>query len=125
MNIRKMAILAGAAWVLAGTGVTMAEEAQPSGAETVKKQTICPVMGGQINPRIYADANGKRVYFCCRSCVLDFSKDPAKFISKLEKDGVTVDKTPASSEPNKPSTNAAARAQCCAPSDAKDGACCK
>ena len=31
-------------------------------------QTTCPVMGGAINKDVYADYEGKRVYFCCPGC---------------------------------------------------------
>lgn len=60
-----------------------------------KKQTVCPVMGGAANTNLYADAEGKRVYFCCGGCISTFKKDPAKYIAKLEKDGVTLEKVPA------------------------------
>ncbi|TET37384.1 MAG: YHS domain-containing protein [Planctomycetota bacterium] len=62
--------------------------------DTVKKQTTCPVMGGKINMDIYADHDGKRVYFCCPGCDAAFKKDPEKYIKKLEDAGVEIDKTP-------------------------------
>lgn len=51
-------------------------------------QTICPVMGGDINKNIYADHSGKRVYFCCSICESQFKKSPEIFIKKLEHQGV-------------------------------------
>ena len=56
-----------------------------------QQQTTCPVMGGKINKDIYADHEGKRVYFCCDACVSPFKKDPAKYISKLEGEGVVLE----------------------------------
>lgn len=56
----------------------------------VQLQTMCPVMGGAINKDLYADHEGKRVYFCCQSCVGKFEEDPAKYIKTLEDDGITV-----------------------------------
>ena len=60
-----------------------------------KAQTTCPVMGGKINRKLHADHDGKRVYFCCPGCFEPFKKDPAKYIKKLEDQGVTVEKAPA------------------------------
>ena len=54
-----------------------------------KAQTTCPVMGGKINKKYYADYQGKRVYFCCPACIGTFKKDPAKYLKKLDAEGVT------------------------------------
>ncbi|NOY80444.1 MAG: YHS domain-containing protein [Kiritimatiellaeota bacterium] len=51
-------------------------------------QTTCPVMGGKIDKKYYADYQGKRVYFCCGSCIAAFKKAPAKFLKKLDDQGV-------------------------------------
>lgn len=56
-----------------------------------KPQTICPVMGGTINKAVYTDYEGKRVYFCWRSCINIFQKDPAKYVKNLEDEGVTLE----------------------------------
>jgi YHS domain-containing protein len=61
-------------------------------APTVKPQTTCPVMGGKINRKLYADVDGKRIYVCCRGCIAAIKKDPAKYIKKLEDQGVTIAK---------------------------------
>lgn len=58
------------------------------------EQKTCPVMGGTINKDIYADYEGKRVYFCCDACISTFKKDPAKYISKLEGEGVVLTNVP-------------------------------
>ena len=52
--------------------------------ETEIAQKTCPVMGGAINKAIYADHNGRRVYFCCAGCVDTFKKDPAKYLKKVD-----------------------------------------
>ncbi len=52
-------------------------------ASEVTSQTTCPVMGGNINPNIFTEYKGKKVYFCCPSCKDIFEKDPDKYISKL------------------------------------------
>jgi len=70
-------------------GYVLAEE-----KATPKPQTTCPVMGGKIDKNIFADHEGKRVYFCCKGCIPEFQKDPAKYIEKLENEGVTLQKAP-------------------------------
>jgi YHS domain-containing protein len=47
-------------------------------------QKLCPVTGGPINPNIYVDYQGRRVYFCCNACPPVFLKDPAKYLLKLD-----------------------------------------
>ena len=44
------------------------------------KQKICPVMGGKIDKKVYTDYKGKRVYFCCPSCIATFKADPHKYM---------------------------------------------
>ena len=66
-----------------------------TGAAFAKEQEICPVMGGKINKEIYADHDGKRVYFCCAMCPEPFKKDPAKYIEKMKKDGIEPAAVPA------------------------------
>jgi YHS domain-containing protein len=60
----------------------------------VKMQSVCPIMGNPINKEVFADHDGKRVYFCCAECIPKFNEDPAGFIAKMEKDGITLAKTP-------------------------------
>ncbi|MHC4247876.1 MAG: hypothetical protein ACYS9X_01980 [Planctomycetota bacterium] len=66
---------------------------KPAGGQ----QTTCAVMGGKINKKIYADHDGKRVYFCCNGCVSAFKADPVKYLKKLDDAGVTPEKAPAGS----------------------------
>jgi YHS domain-containing protein len=56
--------------------------AQPA-AQTAAEQTNCPVMGGPIDKSIFVEYKGKKVYFCCNSCVAQFQKDPEKYLAKL------------------------------------------
>ena len=63
-----------------------------TGAAFAKEQVNCPVMGGKINKEIYADHDGKRVYFCCAMCIDTFEKDSAKYLKKLEDEGVSLAK---------------------------------
>ena len=48
------------------------------------EQTMCPVLPeNKIDPHIYVDYQGKRVYFCCNGCKAAFEKEPARYLAKL------------------------------------------
>ena len=55
--------------------------------KVVKPQKTCPVMGGNITSKHYADYQGKRVYFCCPGCSAKFKENPQQYLKKLEKLG--------------------------------------
>jgi YHS domain-containing protein len=82
------------------------EPPQPAGGHeghalpvVLKKQETCPVMGGKINRQIFADYQGKRVYFCCAGCPETFLKEPEKYLRKLRELGEEPEETPRSSAP--------------------------
>ncbi len=43
-------------------------------------------MGGQVDPDVYADHEGRRVYFCCEACPAKFSRDPGRYLRKLDEE---------------------------------------
>ena len=90
------AALIGTGLVLAAARAAEADpEAKPAAAaDEGKPQTVCPVMGGKINPKLYADVDGKRIYVCCQGCIPAIKKDPAKYTKKLEAAGVTAATVP-------------------------------
>jgi Cu(I)/Ag(I) efflux system membrane fusion protein len=57
-------------------------------------QSTCPVMGGKIDRKVFADHEGKRVYFCCPGCIEEFGKDPARYIRQLRDQGVEPEAVP-------------------------------
>jgi len=62
---------------------------------TAKVQTMCPIMPKQpISKKIFADYNGKRIYFCCQGCLSAFKKDPEKYMKQIIADGVKLDDAP-------------------------------
>lgn len=91
---QKIAIVAGAVLMLVGVGIAGVQESQAVDkkmeGETVKKQTVCPVMGGAVNTNLYVDYDGKRIYVCCKDCIETVKKDPVKYIRELEAAGVTL-----------------------------------
>jgi len=63
-------------------------------AEPPKPQTVCPVLGGNVDRKVYVDYKGKRIYFCCTGCDAEFKKDPEKYMKKIEEQGITLEKCP-------------------------------
>jgi YHS domain-containing protein len=61
-----------------------------------KTQTACPVLKGNVDKNVYVDYKGQRIYFCCKGCDAEFQKDPEKYLKKMESQGVTLEKSPAS-----------------------------
>ena len=62
-----------------GAAAAPAEATEPPIA-----QKTCPVMGGPIDPSIFLDYQGRRVYFCCQACQAEFKKNPDKYLQKLD-----------------------------------------
>ena len=55
-------------------------------------QTQCPILGGNIDKSVFADHDGKRIYFCCPACETPFKKDADKHIAAMEAKGVQLEK---------------------------------
>jgi YHS domain-containing protein len=66
-----------------------------AGSALAEPQTTCPVMGGKINKEIYADHEGKRVYFCCAACLPKFQENPEEYLAKMKEAGVEPEAVPA------------------------------
>ena len=55
-------------------------------------QTLCPVMGGKINPKVFGDLpTGQRIYYCCPGCDKMMSSQPEKYVATLAKQGIKID----------------------------------
>jgi membrane fusion protein, copper/silver efflux system len=46
-------------------------------------QPLCPVMDGPIDPSVYVEYEGQRVYFCCKGCDKKFLANPEQYLDKL------------------------------------------
>jgi hypothetical protein len=68
-------------------------------------QKTCPVMGGKINKELYVDAEGCRIYVCCKGCISAVKADPEKYIEKMKADGVEPEKAPAADKAENPSSS--------------------
>ena len=69
--------------LILGAGIVSAVEGVPA-TYPLKK---CPVsdedLGGMGKP-VKVTHEGTDVYLCCKSCLKDFNKDPAKFAAKVK-----------------------------------------
>lgn len=73
-----------AAFLMVVLSVAAAEDSPPDSQSAIVHQTECPVMIGQkINPSLYVDYKGQRIYFCCKFCKNAFEKDPTKYEHRL------------------------------------------
>ena len=72
-------------------GFVLNAEEKAEGKKLVP-QTTCPVMGGEINKKLYTDVKGCRIYVCCQGCIAKINEDPDKYIKKLEAEGQSVQK---------------------------------
>lgn len=59
-----------------------------------KLQVMCPVSDEEIDISFFVDHEGKRFYVCCKYCLQKAKRDPGKFIREMEKQGITLDKSP-------------------------------
>jgi YHS domain-containing protein len=60
-------------------------------ANSYTYQMKCPVMGGAIDPQAFLQlADGRKVFFCCKGCDKKFASQPAKYLAKLESQGIHI-----------------------------------
>jgi YHS domain-containing protein len=67
---------------------------QDAGSQAPKPQTTDAFSGNPINRNIYADYQGKRIYFCCANSKRQFESDPERYIAKFRELGVTLENAP-------------------------------
>jgi YHS domain-containing protein len=74
--------------LLLGAGILSAADAKDGGVPAAYPLKQCPVSGevlGGMGKPVKVTHEGTDVYLCCKSCLKDFNKDPAKF-TKVVKD---------------------------------------
>jgi len=84
-------VVVAVAWGVLAAGCKSESQPAPTGkappvsfAKAEIAQKLCPVTGELINPNIFVDYDGRRIYFCCDMCPPQFKKDPEKFLKKLD-----------------------------------------
>jgi YHS domain-containing protein len=110
MIMRKISmILAAIAVVLMMVGLVLAQQkgvravgqTQGQAQAQGQPQTKCPVLGGNVDKKMYADYKGYRIYFCCKGCDEEFKKNPEKYLEKMKAEGITPEKIPAAGKSGK------------------------
>ena len=67
-----------------GHGEHDATSAPAATTQPVIAQKLCPIMGNPIDPKLFVEHEGRKVYFCCPPCMDKFKADPAKYLPKLD-----------------------------------------
>jgi YHS domain-containing protein len=64
-------------------------ETGAAGEAKVLSNSVCPVTDEKISKKteVTYEYKGKLYSFCCRECIDEFKKDPAKYIEKMKKAG--------------------------------------
>ncbi|MFZ2281068.1 MAG: hypothetical protein WAW39_24930 [Prosthecobacter sp.] len=69
--------------LLLGAGIVSAIEGVPATYPLKKCVVSDEDLGGMGKP-VKVTHDGTDVYLCCKSCLKDFNKDPAKFVAKVK-----------------------------------------
>lgn len=83
--------------IVLGSSLTFAADAGGKAASIpatypLKKCVVSDeVLGGEMGKPVKVSSNGTDVYLCCKSCVKDFNKEPAKYV-KMVKDAEAAKK---------------------------------
>jgi YHS domain-containing protein len=84
-HLKHLTVLVVALSILAGPVSGLAEEKKPKAKPYILK--TCIVSGDKLgemgDPYLYVYA-GREIKFCCKGCLKDFNKEPAKFVKKIE-----------------------------------------
>jgi hypothetical protein len=81
--------------VLVVVFVAFAPNAQEKGdkhKDDMKPQSVCPVMGGKIDKKVFVDVPGYRIYACCAGCLAQIESDPEKAVAAIKAKGETPER---------------------------------
>lgn len=92
MKLRPLALLVTALALSVGTANAADKEKTPAPATVPATYPLktCPVSGdelGEMGKPIKVSNEGTDVYLCCKSCIKDFNKDPAKYTKIVKEAG--------------------------------------
>jgi YHS domain-containing protein len=88
MNFMKFTALLAAA--VTYTGILFAADIVPAGYP-LKKCVISDESLGEMGKPVKVTSEGTDVYLCCKNCIKDFNKQPAKYV-KMVKDAAASKK---------------------------------
>jgi YHS domain-containing protein len=88
VTLLSLSILAGPfAALAADTGDTKAAEHKSNAKLKPYKLKTCIVSGdklGEMGEPVVYEYEGRQIKFCCKACIKDFKKEPAKYVKKIE-----------------------------------------
>jgi YHS domain-containing protein len=61
-------------------------------------QKTCPVMGKDVNVKIFTEYQGRKIYFCCEECKAEFAKNPKKYVKIVDAELKQIAKDKAAAE---------------------------
>lgn len=82
----KLALILFSSMLLTGATLTAAD-AKPSGVPANYPLAKCVVSDeplGEMGKPVKVTHDGADVYLCCKSCIKDFNKEPAKYVEKVK-----------------------------------------
>lgn len=69
--------------MLLGAGIVSATDGVPA-AYPLKKCVVSGESLGEMGKPVKVTQDGTDIYLCCKSCLKDFKKDPAKFVAMVK-----------------------------------------
>ncbi len=63
----------------------MAGSVDTAAAEKIAQKT-CPVGKNKIDPKVFVEHVGRKIYFCCPGCDKVFQQDPAKYVKLVDEE---------------------------------------
>ncbi len=76
------------------------KDAPKQAAKAINKK--CPVQPAEdVDPKVTVEYKGQAIGFCCKDCVKDFNKDPAKYIKNVKEFKEPKKEEPKKEEPKK------------------------
>lgn len=79
-----------------------ADDAKPGDAKKLKPYPLetCIISGdklGEMGKPVVYEYEGREIKFCCKSCIKDFKKEPAKYVKKIDEEAAKLKKDKAKS----------------------------
>ncbi len=87
MTMKKLMTLLAIAMLSAGLSTAAEKAAAPAGVPANYPLKKCPVSDellGEMGKPVKVTHEGTDVYLCCKSCLKDFNKEPAKYVGMVK-----------------------------------------
>jgi YHS domain-containing protein len=89
VSFLSLAILAGPFAAMAGDAADQKPKAEEKSKSKLKPYKLknCIVSGdklGEMGDPVVYEYEGREIKFCCKSCIKDFKKEPAKYVKKIQ-----------------------------------------